>query len=328
VSGHDASSLAGAEGTVVGDEGLFDESSPPQAATTLNARIAQSRARNADTARRGGADLVGGCLVIVTSLLPKVSTPTERAHVDGRPSSCDAGDVQNRQGNGMTRLLFVVMVFVPFVVGAQGDMRPSTLPAKAVKILAASLDAARSHKTHAWRDTPPINSDGTVNAYIEIARGDRRKWEFDMGTNRRKIDRMIPVEIGGYPVNYGFVPQTVSYDGDPFDALVLGPALPDGRFVRGIAVGVMYMEDEKGLDSKVVLSRVDAAGRPMHQLTPAIQNEIGGYFARYKSLGRDTWSKVPGWGTAEQGLAFVKITHAFFQQCATRTGPCSIDSAR
>ncbi len=227
----------------------------------------------------------------------------------------------------MTRLLFVVMVFVPFVVGAQGDMRPSTLPAKAVKILAASLDAARGHKTHAWRDTPPINSDGTVNAYIEIARGDRRKWEFDMGTNRRKIDRMIPVEIGGYPVNYGFVPQTVSYDGDPFDALVLGPALPDGRFVRGIAVGVMYMEDEKGLDSKVVLSRVDAAGRPMHQLTPAIQNEIGGYFARYKSLGRDTWSKVPGWGTAEQGLAFVTITHAFFQQCATRTGPCSIEPA-
>ena len=84
---------------------------------------------------------------------------------------------------------------------------------------------------------------------------------------------------------------------------------------------------EKGLDSKVVLSRVDASGRPMHQLTPAIQNEIGGYFARYKSLGRDTWSKVPGWGTAEQGLAFVTITHAFFQQCATRTGPCSIELA-
>jgi len=228
----------------------------------------------------------------------------------------------------VTRLLFVVMLLVPFVVGAQDDMRPSTLPATAVKILAASLDAARNHKKHQWRDTPPVNSDGTVNAYIEIAPGDRRKWEFDMRTNRSKIDRMIPVSIGGYPVNYGFVPQTVSYDGDPFDALVLGPALPDGRFVRGIAVGVMYMEDEKGLDSKVVLSRVDASGRPMHPLTAAVQNEIGGYFARYKSQGRGTWSKVPGWGTAEQGLAFVKTTHAFFLQCATRTGPCSIDPAR
>jgi inorganic pyrophosphatase len=139
---------------------------------------------------------------------------------------------------------------------------------------------------------------------------------------------MIPTSIGGYPVNYGFVPQTVSYDGDPFDALVLGPPLPDGRFVRGIAVGVMYMEDEKGLDSKVVLSRVDASGRPMDQLTTAMQTEIGGYFSRYKSEGRGTWSKVPGWGTAAQGLSFVTTTHAFFTQCATRTGPCSIEPPR
>lgn len=224
------------------------------------------------------------------------------------------------------------MLLVPFVVGAQtraqDNLRPSTLPATAVKTLAASLNAARAHKAHDWRDTLPTNSDGTVNAYIEIGRGDRRKWEFNMRTNRPAIDRMIPASIGGYPVNYGFVPQTVSYDGDPFDVLVLGPPLPEGRFVRGIAVGVMFMEDEKGLDSKVVLSRVDAAGKPLHQLTPAVREEIGGYFGRYKSQGRGTWSKVPGWGTAEQGLAFVTTTHAFFQQCATRTGPCSIEPPR
>ena len=239
--------------------------------------------------------------------------------------------MQNRD-NAAARLVIVAMLLVPFVVGAQtrvqDDLRPSTLPATAVKTLAASLNAARAHKSQLWRDTPPTNSDGTVNAYIEIARGDRRKWEFDMRANRRAIDRMIPISIGGYPVNYGFVPQTVSYDGDPFDVLVLGPPLPDGRFVRGIAVGVMFMEDEKGLDSKVVLSRVDAAGRPLDQLTAAIRKEIGDYFSRYKSQGRGTWSKVPGWGTAEQGLAFVTTTHAFFQQCATRTGPCSIETPR
>jgi inorganic pyrophosphatase len=227
------------------------------------------------------------------------------------------------------RWLPVLAVLVPLSVGAQDDMRPTTLPATAVKILAASLDAARSHKTHEWRDTPPTNSDGTVNAYIEIARGDLRKWEFDMRANRRAIDRMIPTSIGGYPVNYGFIPQTVSYDGDPFDALVLGPPLPDGRFVRGVAVGVMFMEDEKGLDSKVVLSRVDAAGRPTHQLTGAVQKEIGDYFGRYKSEGQGTWSRVPGWGSAEQGLAFVRTTHAFFTQCTTRSNqPCAIDSLR
>jgi inorganic pyrophosphatase len=216
-------------------------------------------------------------------------------------------------------------MFVPCAVGAQDSARPpASLPATAVNTLNASLKAAQAHKKQLWRDTRPTNADGTVNAYIEIARGDRRKWEFDMRANQRAIDRMIPESIGGYPVNYGFVPQTVSYDGDPFDALVLGPALPGGEFVRGIAVGVMFMEDEKGLDSKVVLSRVDAAGRPMHQLTAAVQDEIGGYFRRYKQ-DPGTFSKVPGFGSAEQGLAFVKTTHAFFQQCAGRSGgPCTV----
>lgn len=228
-----------------------------------------------------------------------------------------------------SRLIPVLALIAQFALAAQENgQRPVVLPATAVTTLNASLNASRVHKTHQWRDTPPTNSDGTVNAYIEIARGDRRKWEFDMGANRREIDRMIPVDIGGYPVNYGFVPQTVSYDGDPFDALVLGPPLPDGQFVRGIAVGIMFMEDEKGLDSKVVLSRVDAAGRPMDQLTPAVQNEIGDYFKRYKLGGQGTFSRVPGWGSATQGLAFVQTTHAFFEQCASRTGACTIAQQR
>lgn len=229
----------------------------------------------------------------------------------------------------MKKWLPALVALVPLSAGAQDDMRPATLPATAVRTLAASLDAARAHTNHHWRDTPPTNSDGTVNAYIEIARGDRRKWEFDMRANARAIDRMIPESIGGYPVNYGFVPQTVSYDGDPFDALVLGPALPDGRLVRGVAVGVMFMEDEKGLDSKIVLSRVNASGRPMHQLTAAVQKDIGGYFARYKSEGQGTWSGVPGWGSADQGLAFVTTMHAFFRQCAARANePCTITPPR
>jgi inorganic pyrophosphatase len=136
---------------------------------------------------------------------------------------------------------------------------------------------------------------------------------------------MIPVAIGGYPVNYGFVPQTVSYDGDPFDALVLGPPLDGGEIVRGVAVGLMLMEDEKGLDSKVVLSRTNAAGQPMHALTAAIQNEIADYFRRYKSLEPGAFSKVPGWGTASRGLEFVKTTHTFFEKCRGRAGvACSL----
>jgi inorganic pyrophosphatase len=226
-----------------------------------------------------------------------------------------AGDAAVEPSVSITRILpFIAVVAWP-VAGQNLTSPPNELPAAATSALVASLQAAAAHAKHIWRDTAPTNSDGTVNAYIEIARGDRRKWEFDMGANARAIDRMIPADIGGYPVNYGFVPQTVSYDGDPFDALVLGPPLADGRLVRGVIVGVMFMEDEKGLDSKVVLSRTDANGRAVDALTPQRQREIGDYFNRYKQHQPGAFSKVPGWGAPADGLAYVTMTHAFYRQC-------------
>ena len=159
-----------------------------------------------------------------------------------------------------------------------------------------------------------------MNGYVEIARGDRRKWEFDMAANRRAIDRTMPEDLGGYPVNYGFVPQTVSYDGDPFDVLVLGPPIEGGTVVRGVIVGVMRMEDEKGLDSKVVISRVGPDGRPLHALTAVEQQRIGDYFKRYKEHETGKFSKVPGWGTVAEGLSYVTTTHAFFQKCRAHAG--------
>lgn len=199
------------------------------------------------------------------------------------------------------------------------------LPEPAARQLQASLDAARRHPAHVWRDRAPTNADGTINGYIEIARGDRRKWEFDMRRNRRAIDRMMPQRLGGYPVNYGFVPQTVSYDGDPFDVLVLGPAIPGGRLVRGAIVGVMYMEDEKGIDSKVVVSPLGPDGQPLYRLTGADRERIGGFFERYKAHEPGKFSKVPGWGAAEEGASWVRITHAFFRECRDRrAGPCEV----
>jgi inorganic pyrophosphatase len=216
-------------------------------------------------------------------------------------------------------LIFIVLLALS-VGGQDLTPPPRVLPASATSALATSLKAAAAHPKHVWRDTAPTNPDGTVNAYVEIARGDRRKWEFDMGANARAIDRMMPTDIGGYPVNYGFVPQTVSYDGDPFDALVLGSPLPDGRLVRGVIVGVMFMEDEKGFDSKVVLSRTDTGGRALDALTSRTQREIGDYFKRYKQHQPGAFSKVPGWGTAAEGLAYITTTHAFFRECRRQAG--------
>ena len=97
-------------------------------------------------------------------------------------------------------------------------------------------------------------------------------------------------------MNYGFVPQTVSYDGDPFDVLVLGPPLPGGTTVRGVIVGLMQMEDEKGLDSKVVLSPVDPQGHPRFELTAVDRDEIGDYFRRTNEGSRGSSHGCPAGG--------------------------------
>ena len=225
-----------------------------------------------------------------------------------------------------SRLTILVIAFVPIALAAQnGPQPPTELPTTAVARLASSLAAARTHPTHIWRDMQARNSDETVNAYIEIPRGDRRKWEYEMRINGRALDRVMPEDVGGYPINYGYVPQTISYDGDPFDVLVLGPALPGGRAVRGIPVGLLRMEDEKGLDSKVVLSPVDDAGRPTHALTAGEQRQVGDYFRRYKQHEPGKFSKVAGWGNAADGLAFVSIAHTFFRECRQRVDrPCRV----
>jgi inorganic pyrophosphatase len=224
------------------------------------------------------------------------------------------------------RTLFVFAALMTGVVAAQTErMAPTDLPGMATDKLARSLAAARAHRQHVWRDGVSRNGDGTVNAYIEIARGDLRKWELDMRTNARAIDRMIPEAVGGYPVNYGFVPQTVSYDGDPFDALVLGPPIEGGQTVRGVVVGLMYMKDEKGLDSKVVLARPGPDGKPLHALTAAEQKRIGDYFQKYKQHEAGAYSSVPGWGSIEEGHGLVRLSHAFFLQCRERPGEaCAI----
>jgi inorganic pyrophosphatase len=202
----------------------------------------------------------------------------------------------------------------------QPDGRPpNVLPPVASTQLATSLKDAGPLSKHVWRDTPAFNADGTVNGYIEIARGDRRKWEFNMRHNARAIDRVMPRSLGGYPVNYGFVPQTISYDGDPFDILVLGPSIAGGTIVRGTIVGLMHMTDEKGLDSKVVVSPLTRDRRPAYALTAQDRERIGDFFKRYKLDEPGKFSDVPGWDSVALGRAYVETTHAFFRECRDRS---------
>jgi hypothetical protein len=87
----------------------------------------------------------------------------------------------------------------------------------------------------------------------------------------------------------------------------------------------MYMEDEKGIDSKVVLSPSGPDGRPTHALGVADQRVIGEYFRRYKRYEPGGFSDVPGWGSVADGRAHVTTTHAFFRECGARASQaCSV----
>lgn len=172
--------------------------------------------------------------------------------------------------------------------------------------------AACASTPHALRDVDTYTASGLLRAYVEIPRGVSKKWEYDPATNGLRLDRTLDASLGGYPVNYGFVPQTIGPDGDPFDVLVLGPPVERGTFVEGVIVGVMRMDDEKGSDDKVVVA---PAGFE-NELNDAEKKRIGDWFDGYKKFDADQgkWAKVKGWDDADAGKKIVDETRAAFEK--------------
>ena len=182
--------------------------------------------------------------------------------------------------------------------------------------LAASLTAARSFEKHVWRDVQPLNGDDTLNGYVEITRGESTKWEFRIPLNRREVDRLIPTELGGYPINYGFVPRTISYDGDPTDVLVLGPPIAGGELVKGRIVALMRMIDTGDIDSKIVMAPVDERGGARETLTAADRERMERFFNVYKRHeGKVT--RITGWGSEADARHYLRTTAGFFDAGAT-----------
>ncbi len=212
----------------------------------------------------------------------------------------------------------VVLLLVAAALAACAD-RPSHFsvisypPAPAGLDLKRStyLEAAKAHPRHVWRDTELLNPDGTVNGFIEIPLGDSTKWEFRIPLNRLEADRTIPDALGGYPINYGFMPRTIAYDGDPADVVLLGPALGRGQLVKGRIVGLMRMIDTGDLDDKVVASPLDAARRPAYAPQAADRARLERFFNTYKNHeGKAT--QITGWGDEAAARAFIDATSRFF----------------
>jgi len=146
-----------------------------------------------------------------------------------------------------------------------------------------------------------------INVIIEIpAQADPVKFEVDKDSGEVFVDRFMSTSMR-YPLDYGYVPHTLAGDGDPVDVLVVTPfPLLPGVVVRCRPVGVLKMEDESGMDAKVIAV-------PVSKLTP-LYDKVEGvedlpellmqqtmhFFEHYKDLEAGKWVKVIGWGDIEE----------------------------
>lgn len=153
---------------------------------------------------------------------------------------------------------------------------------------------------------PGKQSPDSVNVIIEIpSHSDPVKYEVDKDTGTLMVDRFMSTSMH-YPCNYGYVPQTLSLDGDPVDVMVLAPyPLLSGSVIRCRLVGMLKMEDEKGEDNKILAVPSDDLCSLYHHiqsptdLPESVLNGIAHFFEHYKDLESDKWAKVKGWVGSE-----------------------------
>ncbi|WP_293795220.1 inorganic diphosphatase [uncultured Bosea sp.] len=144
-----------------------------------------------------------------------------------------------------------------------------------------------------------------VNVLIEVAiGGEPIKYEMDKEAGTLFVDRFLYTPMR-YPGNYGFIPHTLSEDGDPCDVLVANtrPLVP-GSYIAVRPIGVMLMEDEGGGDEKIIavpVPKLTKRYENVHNYTDLPQitlDQIQHFFEHYKDLEPGKWVKLKGWGDA------------------------------
>ncbi len=146
------------------------------------------------------------------------------------------------------------------------------------------------------------NSPEEFNVIVEIpAHSDPIKYEVDKDSGALFVDRFMMTSMH-YPCNYGYVPETVSDDGDPVDVLVITPfPVAMGAVVPCRAIGVLKMEDEAGQDAKLLAVPIDRVlpiykhWRKPEDIAPERLQQIQHFFEHYKDLEKGKWVKVQGW---------------------------------
>ena len=163
-------------------------------------------------------------------------------------------------------------------------------------------------------DAIPIgrNPPEDVNVIVEVPiGGEPIKYEMDKASGALVVDRFLYTSMR-YPGNYGFIPHTLSGDGDPCDVIVANTrAIVPGAVISCRIVGVLLMEDQAGQDEKLLAvpshwltARYDGV-RNYTDLPPITVSQIEHFFAHYKDLEPGKWVKVAGWGDAEHARKLV-----------------------
>ena len=150
--------------------------------------------------------------------------------------------------------------------------------------------------------TPGKNAPDTFNVIIEIPmNADPVKYEVDKESGAIFVDRFMSTSMH-YPTNYGYVPNTISGDGDPVDVLVITPVpLIPGVVVTCRPIGILKMTDEAGEDGKVLAVPTDkilsiyTQWQKPEDLNPLRLKTIAHFFEHYKDLEEGKWVKINGW---------------------------------
>ena len=170
-------------------------------------------------------------------------------------------------------------------------------------------------KVTSGRDVP-----NEVNVIIEIpAHSDPVKYEVDKATGAMFVDRFMSTAMH-YPCNYGYVPHTLSKDGDPVDVLVVTPVpLISGSVIRCRPVGVLKMTDESGDDAKILAVPIDKLCQSYRKaqspddLPAMLLSQIAHFFEHYKDLDEGKWVRVEGWGGVDDARAEIMASVEMYQ---------------
>lgn len=156
------------------------------------------------------------------------------------------------------------------------------------------------------------NPPDDVNVIIEVpVGGEPIKYELDKESGTLFVDRFLYTPMR-YPGNYGFVPHTLSEDGDAIDVLVCNTrVIVPGAVINCRPIGVLVMEDEAGNDEKIIavpsshVSRRYDNVREYEQLPEITREQIQHFFQHYKDLEPDKWARIDHWGGSEEARSMI-----------------------